>query len=88
MIPLPQRMDLNLSQKTETSAGSDGSVSTPFDEMMPWLSTKNYNNHSAGSTQNGSASANKAGGMDAGGLGGLNMTTILIIGFVVLMLRR
>jgi hypothetical protein len=64
-------------------------VGTPVNVSFPWNQNKNYQNHTEGSSQSATATANpSAGGSSLGGVGGVDMKWILIGAAVWLLLRR
>ena len=49
--------------------GAESQVGTPVNVSMPWNQNKNYQNHTSGSSQSATASANpSAGGSSFGGI--------------------
>ena len=60
-------------------------VSTPVSVSMPWNQTKNYQNHTNGSSQSATSSADQAPG--AGTVGGISMKWILLGALAWLALR-
>ncbi|MDP1978042.1 hypothetical protein [Undibacterium sp.] len=74
----------------QTGAGPSGAsgaptAATPVSLNIPWISVKNFQNHTNGSTQTGSASSNPDfGGTSAGGLGGLGSVGGIPVFYILL----
>jgi len=83
---------LHLSGGTGGAAGpidAASQIGTPINISLPWNQIKNYQNHTEGSSQTATASANpSAGGSAFGSLGGIDMKWILLGAAAWLLLRR
>jgi hypothetical protein len=76
---------LNFSNGGTGPLDSASQVGTPINVSVPWQSTKNYQNHTSGSSQSATASADQSAGGSS--FGGIDMKWILIGAAAWLLLR-
>jgi hypothetical protein len=74
---------------TGGSSGSSGTaeVGVPVSVSLPWLQTKNYQNHTSGSSQSATSSADQTPANSMGSVGGIDTKWLLLGALAWLALR-